>query len=107
MKEIPFIGALMDLQKNIIERYELACDVLGDLMACCSYEIGQETDHVLPDAAKVEALKTERRSYLKLKRSIAVNNSDTAERIITVYSPKARARMASVNTANKGIEAVR
>jgi hypothetical protein len=71
--------------------YEVACDVLGAIIAHYSEALGQELGKLVPDAAAVERIEAAK-SALRLERDeLEASNAGAIKAVIQKYGPQARA----------------
>ena len=70
--------------------YEVACDVLGAIIAHYSEALAQEREKPVPDAATVERIEATK-CALRLERDeLAPSNAEAIKAVIRKYGPQAR-----------------
>lgn len=72
-------------------RYEVACDVLGGLIAHHAEIIGTQLSRDEPDQAVVEAAELAQRSLRDEREALDPRDPDAIEKVIATYGPQARA----------------
>jgi hypothetical protein len=72
-------------------RYEVACDVIGSLIAHYSEVAGAEMEKDQPDQAAIDAAEAEKSKLRKIRDELDPANADGIEQVIAEFAPKARA----------------
>ncbi len=74
--------------------YDVAEGTLLQLVGCYSQFIDEEEHKAIPDTAKIAQWENERRSLIKVKRAISVDDQAAIADINATYGPMLRAFMA-------------
>lgn len=72
-------------------RYEVACDVLGAIIAHYSEALALEYEKPIPDDAVVARIEADKRALRALRSSIDPKDAAAIETVIQQYGPQARA----------------
>ena len=71
-------------------RYEVACDVIGGIIAHYSEALALERAKPEPDAAEIERILGEKRALYAVRDGIDPRDADAVEAVIQKYAPIAR-----------------
>lgn len=71
--------------------YEVACDVLGAIIAHYSEALAQERGKPVPDAAAVERIEAAKRAVRLERDELDASNAEAIKAVIRKYGPQARA----------------
>ena len=71
--------------------YEVACDVLGAIIAHYSEALSQERGKLVPDAAAVERIESAMRALRLERDELDTSNAEAIKAVIRKYGPQARA----------------
>ncbi len=71
-------------------RYEVACDVLGAIIAHYSEALALEREKPFPDAAAVERIEAAKRALRTERDELDPSNSEAIKAVIRKYGPQAR-----------------
>lgn len=72
-------------------RYEVACDVIGAVIAHHSEVIATELDKAEPDRAVVAAAEAAKKALRDTREALDTNDVAGIEAVIATYGPQARA----------------
>ena len=72
-------------------RYEVACDVIGALIAHYSEILATEYDKEIPDQAVIDAATAEKKALRDKREALDSSDSKAIEAAIATYGPQARA----------------
>ena len=71
--------------------YEVACDVLGAIIAHYSEALAMERRKPLPDAAAVKRIEATKRALRMERDELDASNAEATKAVIRKYGPQARA----------------
>ena len=71
-------------------RYEVACDIIGSIIAHHAEVIGKEREKPQPDEAVIADAEAHQRKLRDLRESLDAKNAATIEEVIATYGPEAR-----------------
>lgn len=72
-------------------RYEVACDVIGALIAHHAEIIGNEREKEVPDQGVIQANEEAQRGLRNVREDLDARDSGAIEAVIAKYGPQARA----------------
>jgi hypothetical protein len=72
-------------------RYEVACDVIGALIANYAEALAFEREKPAPDAATVERIRAAKHALRVEREELTPSNAEVIEAVIRKYGPMARA----------------
>lgn len=70
--------------------YEVACDVLGAIIAHYSEALAQERGKPVPDAVTVERIEATKRALRRERDELDTSNAEAIKSVIQKYGPQAR-----------------
>ena len=70
--------------------YEVACDVIGAIIAHYSEALAQERGKPVPDAAAVERIEAAKRALRLERDELDTSNAEAIKSVIQKYGPQAR-----------------
>jgi hypothetical protein len=70
--------------------YEVACDVIGAIIAHYSEALAQERGKPVPDAATVEQIEATKRALRQERDELDTSNAEAIKAVIRKYGPLAR-----------------
>lgn len=70
--------------------YEVACDVIGAIIAHYSEALAQERGKPVPDAAAVERIEAAKRTLRLERDELETSNAEAIKSVIQKYGPQAR-----------------
>lgn len=71
-------------------RYEVACDIIGAIIAHHAELIGQEREKDAPDPSVIDANEREQKRLRDLRDTLDPKNPPAIEDVIATYGPQAR-----------------
>ncbi|MBI5919353.1 MAG: hypothetical protein HY849_08290 [Nitrosomonadales bacterium] len=71
--------------------YEVACDVIGAIIAHYSEALAQERGKPMPDAETVEEIEATKRALRLERDELDTSNAEAIKAVIRKYGPQARA----------------
>ncbi len=72
-------------------RYEVALDILGNIIAYHAEIFGIEYEKAVPDEAVIAAAREAQRDLRAIREKLDPDDSDAIERVIAQYGPQSRA----------------
>ena len=71
-------------------RYEVACDIIGSIIAHHAEVIGQEREKPQPDEGVIQEAEGHQRRLRDLRENLDAKNAAAIEDVIATYGPEAR-----------------